>query len=155
MQTLNMSWGMSEPVKVKKKKSKVCFLRYIGGEVSRNVSQKKSISTSSVFERVEWRWREFMVVFREFVNQEQMIVDFAMDMYQKQMALLQQSPCIERSLKKCVLICLICCLSCVFFTRRHGFEHLLWPCMCTITDYLLCKRSIICHQSPSISKYGT
>ena len=96
-----------------------------------------------------------MVVFREFVNQEQMIVDFAMDMYQKQMALLQQSPCIERSLKKCVLICLICCLSCVFFTRRHGFEHLLWPCMCTITDYLLCKRSIICHQSPSISKYGT
>ena len=51
--------------------------------MSRNVSQKKSISTGSVLEELN-KDDEFMVVFREFVKYEQMIVDFAMDMHQKQ-----------------------------------------------------------------------
>ncbi|KAL7450479.1 hypothetical protein ACHAWC_002972, partial [Mediolabrus comicus] len=67
----------------KEEEVKGLFSRYIGGEVSRNVSQKKSISTGSVLEELN-KDDEFMVVFREFVKYEQMIVDFAMDMHQKQ-----------------------------------------------------------------------
>ena len=51
--------------------------------MSRNVSKKKSISTGSVLKELN-KDDEFMVVFREFVKYEQMIVDFAMDMHQKQ-----------------------------------------------------------------------
>ena len=67
----------------KEEEVKGLFSRYIGGEVSRNVSKKKSISTGSVLKELN-KDDEFMVVFREFVKYEQMIVDFAMDMHQKQ-----------------------------------------------------------------------
>ena len=67
----------------KEEEVKGLFSRYIGGEVSRNGSQKKSISTGSVLEELN-EDDEFMVVFREFVKYEQMIVDFAMDMHHKQ-----------------------------------------------------------------------
>lgn len=67
----------------KEEEVKGLFSRYIGGEVSKNVSKKKSISTGSVLEELN-KDDEFMVVFREFVKYEQMIVDFAIDMHQKQ-----------------------------------------------------------------------
>ena len=68
----------------KEEEVKGLFSRYIGGEVSRNVSKKKTgISTGSVLKELN-KDDEFMVVFREFVKYEQMIVDFAMDMHQKQ-----------------------------------------------------------------------
>ena len=59
------------------------FSRYIGEEVSINSSKRKSISTGSVLKELN-KDDEFMVVFREFVKYEQLIVDFAMDMHQKQ-----------------------------------------------------------------------
>lgn len=67
----------------KEEEVKGLFSRYIGGEVSRNVSKEKSISTGSVLKELN-KDDEFMVVFREFVKYEQMIVDFAMDMHQMQ-----------------------------------------------------------------------
>ena len=79
-----MSWGILEPVQVKKKKSKVSFHgTLVGTEVIRNVSQKKSVSTGSVLKELN-KDDDFMVVFREFVKYEQMIVDFATDMHQMQ-----------------------------------------------------------------------
>ncbi len=69
----------------KEEEVKGLFSRYIGREVSRNVSKKNSIgiSAGSVLEELN-KDDEFMVVFREFVKYEQMIVDFAMDMHHKQ-----------------------------------------------------------------------
>ena len=59
------------------------FSRYIGEEEIRNVSNRKGISTGSVMKELS-KDDEFMVIFREFVKYEQRIVDFAMDMHQKQ-----------------------------------------------------------------------
>lgn len=59
------------------------FSRYIGEEVTRNVSNRKGITTSSVLKELS-KDDAFMAIFREFVKYEQMIVDFAMDMHQKQ-----------------------------------------------------------------------
>ena len=59
------------------------FSRYIGEEETRNVSNRKGISTGSVMKELS-KDDEFMVIFREFSKYEQRIVDFAMDMHQKQ-----------------------------------------------------------------------
>eukprot|EP00984_Skeletonema_dohrnii_P004126 scaffold1433_cov128-Skeletonema_dohrnii-CCMP3373.AAC.10 len=67
----------------KEEEAQAMFSRYIGEEVSRNVSKRKGISTGSVLKELN-KDEEFMAIFREFVKYEQMIVDFAMDMHQKQ-----------------------------------------------------------------------
>jgi len=67
----------------KEEEARAMFSRYIGEEVSRNVSKRKGISTGSVLKELN-KDEEFMAIFREFVKYEQMIVDFAMDMHQKQ-----------------------------------------------------------------------
>jgi len=67
----------------KEEEARAMFSRYIGEEVSRNVSKRKGISTGSVLKELN-KDGEFMAIFREFVKYEQMIVDFAMDMHQKQ-----------------------------------------------------------------------
>ena len=59
------------------------FSRYIGEKESKNGSKRKDISTGSVLKELN-KDEEFMAIFREFVKYEQMIVDFAMDMHQKQ-----------------------------------------------------------------------
>ncbi|KAK1744638.1 hypothetical protein QTG54_005171 [Skeletonema marinoi] len=67
----------------KEEEVRAMFSRYIGEEVSRNVSKRKGISTGSVLKELN-KDEEFMAIFREFVKYEQMIVDFAMAMHQKQ-----------------------------------------------------------------------
>eukprot|EP00984_Skeletonema_dohrnii_P004120 scaffold1433_cov128-Skeletonema_dohrnii-CCMP3373.AAC.4 len=67
----------------KEEEARAMFSRYIGEEVSRNVSKRKGISTGSVLKELN-KDEEFMAIFREFVKYEQMIVDFAMAMHQKQ-----------------------------------------------------------------------
>jgi len=59
------------------------FSRYIGEKESKNGSKRNDISTGSVLKELN-KDGEFMAIFREFVKYEQMIVDFAMDMHQKQ-----------------------------------------------------------------------
>eukprot|EP00985_Skeletonema_marinoi_P007301 scaffold3200_cov106-Skeletonema_marinoi.AAC.10 len=59
------------------------FSRYIGEKESKNGSKRNDISTGSVLKELN-KDGEFMALFREFVKYEQMIVDFAMDMHQKQ-----------------------------------------------------------------------
>ena len=67
----------------KEEEVKGLFSRFVGEEVLRNVSKRKSISTGPVLKELN-KDDEFMVVFREYVKYEQMIVDFAMEMHQKQ-----------------------------------------------------------------------
>eukprot|EP00985_Skeletonema_marinoi_P015494 scaffold8021_cov79-Skeletonema_marinoi.AAC.8 len=67
----------------KEEEVRAMFSRYIDEEVSRNVSKRKGISTGSVLKELN-KDEEFMAIFREFVKYEQMIVDFAMAMHQKQ-----------------------------------------------------------------------
>ena len=67
----------------KEEEARAMFSRYIGEEVSRNVSKRKGISTGSVLKELN-KDEEFMAIFREFVKYEQKIVYFAMDMHQKQ-----------------------------------------------------------------------
>eukprot|EP00985_Skeletonema_marinoi_P027496 scaffold22666_cov97-Skeletonema_marinoi.AAC.1 len=59
------------------------FSWYIGEKESKNGSERNDISTGSVLKELN-KDEEFMAIFREFVKYEQMIVDFAMDMHQKQ-----------------------------------------------------------------------
>ncbi len=65
------------------------FLRCSGGKVSKNGSKRKSFSTGSVLKALN-EDDEFMTIFRQFVKYEQMIVDFAMDMHQKQYEVVQK-----------------------------------------------------------------
>ena len=65
------------------------FSRYSGEKESKNGSERKSISTGSVLKQLN-EDDEFMTIFREFVKYEQMIVDFAMDMHQKQYEAVQK-----------------------------------------------------------------
>ena len=60
------------------------FSRYTGeDERKANRSDRGGISTDSVLKELNID-EKFMAIFRDFVKYEQMIVDFAMDMHQKQ-----------------------------------------------------------------------
>jgi len=69
----------------KKEKVQNFFSRYTDEDEPRkeNGSSRGSISTGSVLKELN-KDDEFMAIFREFVKYEQRIVDFAMDMHQKQ-----------------------------------------------------------------------
>jgi len=68
----------------KKKEVQDFFIRYTGEDAPKaNSSKRGSISTDSVLKDLN-KDKKFMTIFREFVKYEQMIVDFAMDMHQKQ-----------------------------------------------------------------------
>mmetsp|Transcript_7580 Transcript_7580/g.10946 ORF Transcript_7580/g.10946 Transcript_7580/m.10946 type:complete len:457 (-) Transcript_7580:27-1397(-) len=77
--------AMGQIVNSTRKKEEVqeMFSRYIGEKESKNGSKRNDISTGSVLKELN-KDGEFMAIFREFVKYEQMIVDFAMDMHQKQ-----------------------------------------------------------------------
>lgn len=65
------------------------FSQYTVEKVSKNGSGRNDISTGSVLKQLN-KDDEFMKIFREFVIYEQIIVDFAMDMHQKQFKAVQK-----------------------------------------------------------------
>ena len=68
----------------KKEEVQDFFSRHTGEDAPKeNRSNRGSISTDSVLKELN-KDNKFMTIFREFVKYEQMIVDFAMDMHQKQ-----------------------------------------------------------------------
>ena len=68
----------------KKEEVQDFFSRHTGEDVPKeNRSNRGSISTDSVLKDLN-KDKKFITIFREFVKYEQMIVDFAMDMHQKQ-----------------------------------------------------------------------
>lgn len=68
----------------KKEEVQDFFSRHTGEDAPKeNRSNRRSISTDSVLKDLN-KDKKFMTIFREFVKYEQMIVDFAMDMHQKQ-----------------------------------------------------------------------
>ena len=65
------------------------FSLYTGEKRSENGSTRSDISTGSVLKELN-KDDDFMKDFRDFVRYEQMIVDFAMDMHQKQLEVVQR-----------------------------------------------------------------
>lgn len=83
MQLFEHAMGHTSTSTRKEEEAQEMFSRYIGEEVSRNKSKRKSISTGSVLTELN-KDDEFMAIFREFVKYEQKIFDFALVMHEKQ-----------------------------------------------------------------------
>ena len=85
MKILEQVIGRSASSPMKADKVNELFSRYyFGRDVTRNVSNRNGITTTSVMNEL-MKDEGFMNIFREFVKYEQLIVDFAMDMHLMQL----------------------------------------------------------------------